>query len=85
MGVFEGWIGQELLWYQKQYVAMLKQIADLQQQLNKDTQAQEIKTLQTQVAALQAQNDKLNALLASSNLGQINTLAQQIVQKSQVQ
>lgn len=70
-GVFEGWLGQELLWYQQQYQAMLKQIAGLQQQLNTDTQAQEI-------AQLQAENVALKALLASSNLSQIGTLAKQI-------
>ncbi len=85
MGVFEGWLGQELLWYQKQYQVMLKQIADLQQQLNKDTQAQQIKALQSQVATLQAQNDQLKALLDASNLGKINSLAKQIEGLSQVQ
>ncbi len=78
MGVFEGWLGQELLWYQKQYQALLKQIADLQQQLNKDTQAQKI-------TQLQAQNDQLKALLDASNLGKINALAKQIDALSQVQ
>jgi len=29
MGVFEGWLGQELLWYQKQYAAMTAEIAQL--------------------------------------------------------
>lgn len=70
-GTIEGWLGQELLWYQKQYPQLLAKIADLQQQLNKDTQAQ-------QIAALQTENAKLKALLASSNLGQINTVGKQI-------
>ena len=85
MGVFEGWLGQELLWYQKQYQAMLKQIADLQQQLNKDNQTQQIKSLQSQVATLQAQNDQLKTLLDASNLGKINALSKQIDALSQVQ
>lgn len=55
MGVFEGWLGQELLWYQ-----------------------QDAMQLQAEIAALQA-------LPASANLQQINALASQIVQKSQVQ
>jgi lysozyme len=76
MGVFEGWLGQELLWYQKQYQALLQKIADLQQQLNAD---------QSQVATLQAEIDKLNALLDASNLSKINALAQQIVDLSHVQ
>jgi len=76
MGVFEGWLGQELLWYQKQYQALLQKIADLQQQLNAE---------QAQIATLQAENDKLNALLEASNLGKINNLAQQIAGLSQVQ
>jgi N-acetyl-anhydromuramyl-L-alanine amidase AmpD len=59
-------------------IALLKQIADLQQQLNKDTQAQEI-------AQLQAQNDQLKTLLDASNIGKINGLAQQIEALSQVQ
>ncbi len=84
MGVFEGWLGQELLWYQKQYQALLAKVADLQQQLNADTQAQQIKALQSQVATLQAQNDQLKALLDASNLGKINALAQQIAGLSQV-
>lgn len=70
-GVFEGWLGQELLWYQKNYAELLAKVADLQQQLNKDTQAQEI-------AQLQDENAKLKALLASSNIGQISTLGKQI-------
>jgi hypothetical protein len=78
MGVFEGWLGQELLWYEKQYNQLLAKVADLQQQLNKDTQAQEI-------AQLQSQNDQLKALLDASNLGKINALAQQIVDLSHVQ
>lgn len=77
-GIFEGWTGQELLWYEKQYIALLNKIADLQQQLNVSTQAQKI-------AQLQAENDKLKTLLASSNLGQINMLAAQIVKQSTVQ
>lgn len=52
-------------------VELLAKIADLQQQLNKDAQAQ-------QIAQLQAENDQLKALLASSNLGQVGTLAAQI-------
>lgn len=66
-------------------VAMGAKIADLQQQLNKDTQAQEIATLQSQVATLQAQNDQLKSLLDSSNLAKINGLAKQIDALSQVQ
>jgi GH25 family lysozyme M1 (1,4-beta-N-acetylmuramidase) len=48
MGVFEGWLGQELLWYQKTYakqqtqIALLQsQVADLQSQLAANTLAQE--------------------------------------------
>ena len=85
LGVFEGWLGQELLWYQKQYQALLAKVADLQQQLNKDTQAQEIKALQSQVATLQAQNNQLKTLLDASNLGKINALSKQIEGLSQVQ
>lgn len=85
MGVFEGWLGQELLWYQKQYQALLAKVADLQQQLNADTQAQQIKALQAQVVTLQAQNDQLKALLDASNLGKINALSKQIEGLSQVQ
>lgn len=59
-------------------VALLAKIADLQQQLNKDTQAQEIAQLQAQLTAAQAENAQLKALLASSNLGQVGTLAKQI-------
>lgn len=59
-------------------VAMLKQIADLQQQLNADTQAQEI-------TQLQAENAKLKALLDSSNISKINGFAKQIDALSQVQ
>lgn len=66
-------------------VAMGAKIADLQQQLNKDTQAQEIAQLQAQLTAAQAENTQLKALLSSSNLGQINTFASQIVKLSQVQ
>jgi hypothetical protein len=85
MGVFEAWTGPELLWYEKQYQALLAKVADLQQQLNKDTQAQQIATLQSQVTTLQAQNGQLKALLDASNLGKINGLAQQIVDLSHVQ
>lgn len=83
MGVFEGWLGQELLWYQKQYQALLQKIADLQQQLNADQS--QVSTLQAQVSTLQAENAKLNTLLEASNLGKINSLAQQIAGLSQVQ
>ena len=68
-GIVEGWLGQELLWYQKQYQAMLKQVADLQQQLT----------------TLQAQNGQIKTLLNASNIAKINTLAAQIVGLSQVQ
>jgi N-acetyl-anhydromuramyl-L-alanine amidase AmpD len=78
MGVFEAWTGPELLWYEQQYKQLLAKVADLQQQLNKDTQAQKI-------TQLQAQNDQLKALLDASNLGKINSLAQQIVDLSHVQ
>lgn len=83
MGVFEGWLGQELLWYQKQYQALLQKIADLQQQLN--AEQSQVSTLQSQITALQAENVKLNTLLEASNLGKINSLATQIVGLSQVQ
>ena len=33
MGVFEGWLGQELMWYIKQYAALQAQIVDLQKQI----------------------------------------------------
>ncbi len=85
MGVFEAWTGPELLWYEQQYKQLLAKVADLQQQLNADTQAQEIATLQAQVATLQTENGQLKALLDASNLGKINGLAQQIVDLSHVQ
>lgn len=66
-------------------VDLLAKIADLQQQLNKDSQAQQIKALQSQIATLQSQNDQLKTLLDASNLGKINGLAQQIVDLSHVQ
>lgn len=66
-------------------VDLLAKIAALQQQLNKDTQAQEIAQLQAQLTAAQAENSQLKALLDSSNLAKINALAEQIVGLSQVQ
>ena len=85
MGVFEAWTGPELLWYEQQYKQLLAKVADLQQQLNADTQAQQIKALQGQVATLQAQNNQLKTLLDASNLGKINALSKQIEGLSQVQ
>ncbi len=32
-GVFEGWLGQELMWYIKQHAALQKQVTDLQAQV----------------------------------------------------
>lgn len=84
-GIFEAWTGPELLWYQGQYAALLAKIADLQQQLNTSTQAQQIAQLQTQVTTLQAEIVALQALPAAANLLQINTLGSQIVKLSQVQ
>ena len=85
LGVFEAWTGPELLWYEQQYQALLAKVANLQQQLNADAQAQQIAQLQAQVATLQAQNGQLKTLLDSSNIGKINALAKQIDALSQVQ
>lgn len=61
-GVFEGWLGQELLWYQTAYaklqtqVALLSsQVASLQSQLSGNTLAQENAALLAKIA--QAQKD----------------------------
>jgi hypothetical protein len=54
MGVFAGWLGQELLWYQKQYTALQAQIADLQKQvasLQTSALAQENATLKAKINA----------------------------------
>jgi len=69
MGVFEGWIGQELLWCQKQNTQLTAQVADLQEEL----------------ASAQAQIVSLQALPNVANLLKINGLAAEIVKASQVQ
>jgi predicted nucleic acid-binding Zn-ribbon protein len=62
MGVFEGWLGQELLWYTKHYAALQtqvsllqSQVADLQNQLDTNVQAQTIAALQAKIT--QAEKD----------------------------
>lgn len=52
MGVFEGWIGQELIWHQKQCAQLQSQIADLQSQiatLQQSTLAQELQKEQNKL------------------------------------
>lgn len=58
MGVYESWLGQELLWYVKQYSAQQAQILSLQAQiavLQPDALAQENAALKAKIA--QAQQD----------------------------
>jgi lysozyme len=50
LGVFEGWLGKELLWYRKQYAAQQAEIANLQAQLA----ALQPTAVATELAALQA-------------------------------
>lgn len=53
-GIFEGWLGQELQWHEKQYKALQAQNADLQKQ----------------ITALQSQNAALQSLLSADTLAQ---------------
>ena len=49
MGIFEGWLGQELFFYQRQYELQLNSIANLQPQLDTNTQAQELASLEAKI------------------------------------
>ncbi|HEX3640211.1 MAG TPA: hypothetical protein VHV10_02855 [Ktedonobacteraceae bacterium] len=53
LGIFPGWLGKELQWYQKQHAILIAQIADLQKQiaaLQQGALAQELAALKTKIS-----------------------------------
>lgn len=53
LGIYEGWLGQELYWYQQQHALLVAQVADLQEKLaalQPDAIAAENVTLKAQIA-----------------------------------